>query len=110
MVIAGAKSDKLQFIINEEELDEILYVMRKSSVEKKAHLINFSVKKNLNIENFYSFLVSSLFNSKYLGHLSEELTEMMIPDQYETGEALNKKYPRIAAKYDDPLIRYGKYN
>lgn len=106
MIIAGAKSDKLQFIVNEEELDEILYVMRKTSVEKSSHIINFSVKKDINVGNFYSFLISSLFQSKYVGHLSEELTEMMIPTNYETEEDLFKKYPKIAQKYPNPLIKY----
>lgn len=87
-------------------MDEILYVMRKTSVEKNAHIINFSVKKEINVGNFYSFLISSLFQSKYLGHLSEELAEMMIPANYETEEDLLKKYAKISGKFPNPLIKY----
>jgi hypothetical protein len=83
--------------------------MRKTSVEKNAHIINFSVKKEINVGNFYSFLISSLFQSQYLGHLSEELTEMMIPADYETEEDLLKKYPKISSKYSNPLIKYSNW-
>lgn len=104
MIIAGSKCEKLEFIINEDELDEINYVMRKSGLEKKAHIINFSTKKNINVEMFYSFLTSALFESKYIGHLSEDILELMLPYDYETDENLNEKFANVSVKYSQKLI------
>lgn len=108
LIIAGSKCEKLEFIINEEELDEINYIFRKSSLEKKAHLLNFSTKKNINIENFYSFLTAALFEGNYVGHLSEDILELMLPYDYDTNEKLSAKYTNIAQKYPDKLIQKSK--
>jgi molybdopterin converting factor small subunit len=107
-MIAGSKCEKLEFIINEEELDEINFILRKSAFEKKAHLINFSTKKNINVEMFYSFLTSALFEDNYLGHLSEDLLELMLPNDYDTAEKLSEKFPKMTEKYPGQLIKKGK--
>lgn len=94
----------MEFIINENELDEINYLMRKSAAEKKAHLINFSTKKNINVEMFYSFLTAALFNGDYMGHLSEDILELMLPNDYDTGEKLIQKFANVSNKYPSKLI------
>lgn len=104
MIIAGSKCEKLEFIINEDELNEINYVMRKAGLEKKAHIINFSTKKNINVEIFYSFLTSALFESKYHGHLSEDILELMLPYDYDTPDKLKQKYQKVAQKYSNVII------
>jgi hypothetical protein len=107
LIIAGSKCEKLEFIINEEELDELNYIFRKSSFEKKAHLINFSTKKNINIQTFYSFITSALFDANYIGHLSEDILELMLPYDYDTDQKLREKYPAVSMKYPEQLIQKG---
>jgi hypothetical protein len=106
-MIAGSKCEKLEFIINEEELDEITYLLRKSAQEKKAHLINFSTKKNINVEMFYSFLTSALFEDNYMGHLSEDILELMLPNDYDTSDKLRQKFPSMNSKYPENIIKKG---
>lgn len=106
-MIAGSKCEKLEFIINEDDLNEITYILRKAGLEKKAHLINFSTKKNINVEMFYSFLTAALFESKYQGHLSEDILELMLPNDYDTPEKLDAKFPGAASKYSGQLIQKG---
>ena len=107
LLIAGSKCEKLEFIINEEELDEITFILRKTAQEKKAHLINFSTKKNINVEMFYSFVTSALFEGSYLGHLSEDILELMLPNDFDTSEKLHQKFPSMRSKFPDNLIKKG---
>ena len=83
--------------------------MRKAGLEKKAHIINFSTKKNINVEIFYSFLTSALFESKYHGHLSEDILELMLPYDYDTTEKLQEKYMKISKKYPNILIEKSEF-
>lgn len=80
-------------------------MLRRTGFEKKAHLINFSTKKNINVEIFYSFLTAALFEGKYIGHLSEEILEMMLPNDYDSAERLEQKFPEAAKKFSGKLIK-----
>ena len=106
-MIAGSKCEKLEFIINEDDLNEITFLLRKAGLEKKAHLINFSTKKNINVEMFYSFLTAALFESNYIGHLSEDILELMLPNDYDTNEKLSIKFPEASKKYPGKLVKKG---
>lgn len=106
-MIAGSKCEKLEFIINEDDLNQITFLLRKAGLEKKAHLINFSTKKNINVEMFYSFLTAALFEGSYHGHLSEDILELMLPNDYDTHEKLAEKFPQMAKKFPGRLIQKG---
>ena len=83
--------------------------MRKSAQEKKAHLVNFSTKKDINVDHFYSFLLSGLFEKKYPGYLSEDLNRLMIPAEFDTANEIKEMFPEASQQHSDPLIVFGNW-
>lgn len=111
LLIAGSKSGKLEYIVSEDQLDDIGYVLRKSVQEKSASLINFCTKKDINIDSFYTFLIASLFDEGgFMGEVNEALDKLVLPVGYDQGGSLQEKYPGPKSRYPDLIIEKSKHS